>query len=460
MSGVIPPTRELPTSCSPRVPAADGWPLPALTNVTLMARADVDMTDDLTALPQTSVFQQLRATPRIFAFMGLLIGSAMSLGAREVARWQYLDEAFSDEWGFGETAAVAAVALAVTSLTLGRVMDRRDPRPFVLVAFALAILPNGLIGFLLLQGPLPIWIALVAAAFDGAGLGLAGVSLLKTQAAFVNPGAEGAAEILNVLRLGIGGVLGALLAGLSPDPAWTLLATVPLLAVSSFLVWIVMRPIAPRTPPAGLARIGLSVVAYLRATPRLARIVGVDLTLSLVIPTQLVNLVLTNLDAPNIAAASIASGMVGVLLGRLALTLIGFRGNPRLILLITVGSLSCLQFLGAVSLTDRWILSQPLALPAIVILGTIASTYAQGLLAAIIQQEVAEEYRGRLGSILVAGRNILISVGALAGALSAVTLGAQWLLGLLACSLLVVIGVTRGFSVLSSKKVAGPPLAL
>ncbi|MFM8516168.1 MAG: MFS transporter [Actinomycetota bacterium] len=425
-----------------------------------MARADVDMTDDLTALPQTSVFQQLRATPRIFAFMGLLIGSAMSLGAREVARWQYLDEAFSDEWGLGETAAVAAVTVAVTSLTLGRVMDRRDPRPFVLVAFALAILPNGLIGFLLLQGPLPIWIALVAAAFDGAGLGLAGVSLLKTQAAFVNPGAEGAAEILNVLRLGIGGVLGALLAGLSPDPAWTLLATVPLLAVSSFLVWIVMRPITPRTPPAGLARIGLSVVAYLRATPRLARIVGVDLTLSLVIPTQLVNLVLTNLDAPNIAAASIASGMVGVLLGRLALTLIGFRGNPRLILLITVGSLSCLQFLGAVSLTDRWILSQPLALPAIVILGTIASTYAQGLLAAIIQQEVAEEYRGRLGSILVAGRNILISVGALAGALSAVTLGAQWLLGLLACSLLVVIGVTRGFSVLSSKKVAGPPLAL
>ncbi|MBM3670508.1 MAG: hypothetical protein FJW97_10985 [Actinobacteria bacterium] len=185
-----------------------------------------------------------------------------------------------------------------------------------------------------------------------------------------------------------------------------------------------------------------------------------DLTLSLVIPTQLVNLVMSNLDAPNIAAASIASGMVGVLLGRLALTLIGFRGNPRVILLITVGSLCCVQFLGAVSLTDRWILSQPLALPAIVILGTIASTYAQGLLAAIIQQDVTEEYRGRLGSILVAGRNILISVGALAGALGAATLGAQWLLGLLACSLLVVIGVTRGFSVLSSKKVAGPPLAL
>jgi len=432
-----------------RVGAADGWILPALTSVALMAHADVDITRDPALLPQSSVFRQLRATPRIFAFMGLLIGTAMSLGAKEVARWQYLDEAFSDEWGLGETAAVAAVTVAVTSLTLGRVMDRRDPRPFVMVAFALSTVSNGLLGFLLLQGPLPIWVALVGAAFDGAALGIGGVSLLKTQAAFVIPGAEGAAEILNVLRLGIGGVLGALLAGLSPDPAWTLLATVPLLVVSSSLVWIVMRPITPRTPPAGLARIGLSVVAYLRATPRLARIVGVDLTLSLVIPTQLINLVMSNLDAPDIAAASIASGMVGVLLGRLALTLIGFRGNPRVILLITVGTLCCVQFLGALSLTDGWIISQPLALPAIVILGTIASTYAQGLLAAIIQQEVAEEYRGRLGSILVAGRNILISVGALAGALGAATLGAQWLVGLLACALLVVIAFTRGFSVLA-----------
>lgn len=421
----------------------------ALTRVTGVARTDADTAGDLTALPQTSVFQQLRATPRIFLFMGLLVGTALSLGAKEVARWQYIDEAFTDEWGLGQTAAVAAVAVAVTSLALGRAMDRRDPRPYVMLAFALSIVSNGLTGFLLLHGPLPIWVALAAAAFDGAALGVGGVALLKTQAAFVVPGAEGAAEILNVLRLGIGGVLGAVLAGLSPDPAWTLLATVPILVVSSSLVWVVMRPITPRRPPAGLASMGLSVWAYLGATPRLARIVGVDLALSLVIPTQLVNLVLSDLDAPEIAAVSIAAGMVGVLIGRLALTLIGFRGSPRVILLITVVSLSFLQFVGVLSLTDRWLVSQLLALPAIVILGSIASTYAQGLLAAIIQQEVAEDYRGRLGSILVAGRNILISVGALAGALGAATLGAQWLVSVLACGLLVMVAFTRGFSVLS-----------
>lgn len=414
-----------------------------------MASAPAGTARELTPLPQASVFRQLRATPRIYVYMGLLVGTAMSLGAKEVARWQYIEETFTDEWGLGETAAAAAISVAVVSLTLGRVLDRRDPRPYVILAFALSMVSNGLVGYLLLQGPLAIWLTLVAAVIDGAALGVGGVALLKTQAAFVKPGAEGAAEILNVLRLGIGGVLGAVLAGLSPEPAWTLLASVPVLIISSAALWWVMLPISPRLPPPGSSTTKTSVVAYLRSSPRLTRIVGVDLVLSLVIPTQLVNLVLSNLDASEIAAVSIASGMAGVLLGRLALTLRGFRGNPRTILLLSVGSLSALQMLGALSLTDRWLLTEPLALPTIVILGTIASTYAQGLLAAIIQQEVAEDYRGRLGSILVAGRNILISVGALAGALGAATLGSQWLVLLLGLSLLLVIASTRGFTMLA-----------
>lgn len=421
----------------------------SLTRVTCMAHTAAGSASDLTALPQSSVFQQLQATPRIYAFMGLLIGTAVCLGAKEVARWQYINETFTDEWGLGETAAVAAISVAIVSLALGRILDRRDPRPYVIIALALTIVSNLLVGLLLLHGPLAIWLTLVAAAIDGAAIGVGGVALLKTQAAIVIPGAEGAAEILNVLRLGIGGVLGAVLAGLSPDPAWTLLGTVPVLFISSALLWWVMRPIQPRIPPSGRSKIGTSLVAYLRSSPRLTRVVGVDLILSLVVPTQLVNLVLTNLNSPEIASLSISSGMVGVLAGRLALTVAGFRGSPRIILLVTVGSLSLLQLLGSLSLTDEWIQTQLLALPLIVILASMASTYSQGLLAAMIQQEVAENYRGRLGSILVAGRSILISMGALIGALGAAALGSQWLLVLLAFSLLLVIALTRGFTALA-----------
>lgn len=381
--------------------------------------------------------------------MGILLIGGISIGAKEVARWRYLAESFTDEWALGVAAAVAAITVALCSLLLGRHLDRRDPRPFVVLAMGIAGLGNFVTGMTLLQGPLSLGNVIIAAVFDGAGIGIGGVSLLKMQAALVRPGAEGAAEILNILRLGIGGVAGALLASVSPSPTVTLLCVSAVVGAATIALVFVLRGVRPRQSNANSRRERTSLLTYLRANPVLSRIVSLDLALALVIPTQLVNLVLFNQEADEVAALSIAAGVVGVLIGRLALTILGFRGNPRSILFATTLCLSSLQILGAFSLTDGWILGQPLALPLIVIFGSICSTYAQGLLAAIIQQEVVEQHRGSLGSILVAGRYILISAGAILGTLAAATLGSQAFVLLLGLLLLVVILGTRGFAVLS-----------
>ncbi len=396
-------------------------------------------------LPQTSVLAQLRATPRVFVFMGVLVGAAVSLGAKEVARWQYLNEAFQSEWGLGIAAAITAVSVAIASATLGRVIDRRDPRPFVVVAVLLPAVSNGMTGLVLMAGPIsPAWV-LVSSVLDGIILGIAGVALLKTQAAFVRPGAEGAAEILNILRAGIGGVVGALLAGMSPSPAVTLQISTVLLLATAMGVWWVMRPITPRPP--SRARTGMIVaLSYLRQTGSLRRLVLIDLTLALVIPTQLVNLVLVGMDAPGVAGLSIAAGMVGVLLGRLGLVAIGFRGNPRRLLALVVGGLCFAQLVGVVLLTDGWLIRQLLVLPAIIIVGSVCSTYAQGVTAAIIQQAVPEEHRGGLASVLVTGRNALISIAAIGGAALAVAWGPQVFLLVLALGLLAVLLGSRRFA--------------
>jgi MFS family permease len=396
-------------------------------------------------LPQTSVLAQLRATPRVFVFMGVLVGAAVSLGAKEVARWQYLNEAFQSEWGLGIAAAITAVSVAIASATLGRVIDRRDPRPFVVVAVLLPAVSNGMTGLVLMAGPIsPAWV-LVSSVLDGIILGIAGVALLKTQAAFVRPGAEGAAEILNILRAGIGGVVGALLAGMSPSPAVTLQISTVLLLATAVGVWWVMRPITPRAP--SRARTGMIVaLSYLRQTGSLRRLVLIDLTLALVIPTQLVNLVLVGMDAPGVAGLSIAAGMVGVLLGRLGLVAIGFRGNPRRLLALVVGGLCFAQLVGVVMLTDGWLTRQLLVLPAIIIVGSVCSTYAQGVTAAIIQQAVPEEHRGGLASVLVTGRNALISIAAIGGAALAVAWGPQVFLLVLALGLLAVLLGSRRFA--------------
>ena len=396
-------------------------------------------------LPQTSVLAQLRATPRVFVFMGVLVGAAVSLGAKEVARWQYLNEAFQSEWGLGIAAAITAVSVAIASTTLGRIIDRRDPRPFVVVAVLLPAVSNGMTGLVLMAAPIsPAWV-LVSSVLDGIILGIAGVALLKTQAAFVRPGAEGAAEILNILRAGIGGVVGALLAGMSPSPAVTLQISTVLLLATAMGVWWVMRPITPRPP--SRARTGMIVaLSYLRQTGSLRRLVLIDLTLALVIPTQLVSLVLVGMDAPEVAGLSIAAGMVGVLLGRLGLVAIGFRGNPRRLLALVVGGLCFAQLVGVVLLTDGWLIRQLLVLPAIIIVGSVCSTYAQGVTAAIIQQAVPEEHRGGLASVLVTGRNALISIAAIGGAALAVAWGPQVFLLVLALGLLAVLLGSRRFA--------------
>jgi hypothetical protein len=56
--------------------------------------------------------------------MALMLGGAISLGAKEVARWEHLNEAFDSEWGLGSAAAVSALVVAVTSLLVGRIIDR------------------------------------------------------------------------------------------------------------------------------------------------------------------------------------------------------------------------------------------------------------------------------------------------------------------------------------------------
>lgn len=395
-------------------------------------------------LPRTSVYAQLRPTPRVFVFMALLLGGAISLGSKEVARWQYLDEAFDSEWGLGSAAAISAVAVAVTSLFVGRIVDRRDPRPFVVTALGFGAVGNLIVALVLIPGPIsPGWIVL-SALIDGATIGMGGVALLKTQAAFVRPGAEGAAEIVNILRLGVGGVIGAVLGGLSPDPTLTLIVGSILLLATVVGLWWAMRSVTPR--PSARGRTGMvAVLGYLRSARALRGLVIIDLALAFVIPTQLVNLVLVGMDAPQVASLSIAAGMVGVLVGRLALAVVGFRGDPRRLLTLMVVGLALAQILAAVGLTDGWLIDQVLVLPAIIIIGSIFSTYAQGVTASIIQQEVAEEHRGGLASILVAGRNVLISVAALASAALAVAWGPQALIGVLALGLIVVLVASRRF---------------
>jgi predicted MFS family arabinose efflux permease len=86
--------------------------------------------------------------------------------------------------------------------------------------------------------------------------------------------------------------------------------------------------------------------------------------------------------------------------------------------------------------------------PLLVLLGSVLAIYCQGLFGAILQQEVAEDMRGRLSAILVTGRNIAIGAGALIGAAVITPLGSQQLLLVLSASIVVVIVASGGYRAL------------
>lgn len=407
------------------------------------------MTGQTGALPVTSILEQLRPTPRIFTFQGVLLGGAVATGAREVARWQYLQSEFASPWSVGITAAISAAMIAVVSLTIGRFLDSHNPRPVLVIGLAVGMASSFVMAFAMAIGDVSVWIVMLTALLEGAALGLVFPAILKTQASLVQYGSEGAAELLNILRMGVGGVIGAVVAGASPNTVITLWMCGVISGLVGIAVWVVMANVKPRTIPIDLHAENESVFDYIRANRLIRNLTLADFVLAIIIPTQLVNLVLTELNASALASLSIACGLAGVLIGRIVLVLLGFRGRPRVMILATTLGLAVSQVASAVGLIDGWMLSRALVVGLLIGLGSICGVFSQGILAALLQQEVTEEYRGRVGAVLTSGRYALIALGALLGALIAGLVGGQVLLMLLATSLIVVALATRGYRFLS-----------
>jgi hypothetical protein len=279
---------------------------------------------------------------------------------------------------------------------------------------------------------------------DGVTLALVVTGRLKTQAAIVLPGAAGSAEILNILRLGIGGVAGATLAGMSPSPEYSHLAAGVAGLLLSAIITVILWPVKPRVSTA-VMRANVSLLVRLRELPELRRVVVVDLALAITIPTQLVNLVLASENLPQLVTIAITSGMVGLLLGRLALFWRGFRDNARIVLLVTTITVIVMQVLTAVAMTDHWLVRSIWAIIVIVTIASIMCAYSVGFTAAVIQRQVPEDIRGRLSGFLVAGRSVLIATAAIVSGAIAAAIGAQGILLVLAASLSLVVLLSRGY---------------
>jgi len=366
-------------------------------------------------------------------------------GGIEVSRWFLISQVIGAEWGVAVLAVILSLFTAAAGLWAGQFVDSHDPRIVLTISYSLSIVSTATTFVLLLSGTPPLWWLLVSTALIGVATGLALSAVLKIQAAIVRPGAAGGAEMLNVLRLGIGGVLGAVLVGSIPDLVTTMGILTALISVALVLVLIVLRPVhVPRV--SRMASGAGSALEYLKSQDGMRRLVTYDLALTFVLPTQLVNLVLVGELLQDVASWCIGAGMVGVLLGRAALLLFGFPRNiTRFLRLSMIGLVAC-QVASALMLIDNWLLQAPVLMVIDIAVSTVLLTYGQGLLAATIQQNLDEAVRGRVSGVVVAARAVLVSLAALVAAAISQRWNSEWLLWSLAASLTLVIVATRGFS--------------
>ncbi|MGI9135670.1 MAG: MFS transporter [Candidatus Nanopelagicales bacterium] len=396
---------------------------------------------------QGSAFTQLRSSPRLLILMVILLANAAAVGAMLVARLQFATAITGSGSGIGSLSLVAALAGGLFGLPSGTLIDRVNPRKaLLLVQLSFGVTNVGL-GLLLIFAPPPFSVIVVLTFIDGILASLAVPALAATQAALVPHDARGAAEIMNLLRLGLGGIIGTIVAARFDRPGETIILCGLVTAASGVAAFCVSRSAAfERSSPEPLNfRAIEKLFATVRALPPLRRAVVADLVLRFVIPTQIVNLLLIEKGIKNAAPAIIMGGVIGVFAGNLWLARTGLGGRiNRSVLRAFYGFSICIGIASLLSIGDYLVSNIPLLI-LLVALGSGMGIYAQGLLAALIQQRSPDDIRGRLTGGVQALRQFTLAAGVLfatvtSGVYSTQILG--WTITALAAITLVSL---RGF---------------
>ena len=364
-----------------------------------------------------STFALLRRNPRLLAFMVSQGLAAIALGALLVARIEFATQAFGNEVGIGTLAVTFSIAAAVISIPAGMLVDRANPRVILLISMAVIGVSNISLGYLLVRGPVGVALLVGGAVLEGLATGFALPAMLKTQAALVDAHSRGAAEIANLLRLCIGGLIGSLLARLIPDSAAVVLASGALIVIAGCTSFVIASPAVFR-PQRGVTlwESVSQVVPRLRADAPLTRAVVADLVMRVVVPTLLLPLFIVDRDINQSAAKVLAAGTIGVLIGSLTLAHFGVSGRMRRPLVVSfVGYLVAIA-LGGLLLRNDWLIGE--GLPQIMLLGFIVagcafSAYGTSALTALVQQRSPDDIRGRLAGLLAVPRLVLQALASL-----------------------------------------------
>lgn len=412
-----------------------------------------------------SALAEVRTSPRLLVLMAALLPSAVAIGGLGVARLAFANEAFGSELGIGVLAWVGACVGAALAIPAGVIADLRDSRVVMAGATLVVGLGNLLLGvYLVIDGVQP-WELVGAVMLDAAALAFIPASQVRIQAALTPMNARGSADVINLFRLSIGGVIGSLLTLWVQDPTVIVTVSGVVCLATAMAIWLISpavpgsgRPAGSRPSPSAdrleLTRDGqqsqLTLRRVMAARSPLRAIIVIDLCLYFIIPTQMVNLLLVDRQITEAAGLLLALGMAGVLIGRGWPAFIGQPRSLRAAVAWAVAAGTVILGLSAVLMVGDWLLDRPLLLAALIVCGSAVAAFVQCVLAAAVQQQVPDAIRGRLSGALWSGRLVLIAVSVAGAAYLVEHTDIAVYLAVLAVAFAGLLAVTRGLRGLRS----------
>ncbi|MDD2818661.1 MAG: MFS transporter [Candidatus Nanopelagicales bacterium] len=390
------------------------------------------------------VIDQLRGNPRFIMFIAGMFSTAILIGAREYARVRYGLEVMGDASGVGVVAGTFAVTASLSSVLGGRVVDSYKPRIVLIGGLITNGLLNALLTIMIATSSLNVISLIAVTALEGICTGFLLPALLKVQASLVGKEARGSAEIINILRVGLGTLVGMLIATALGAPAIIMAVCAGLSFLGAWLAWFTTRSLAHGQ----LVKTNHTfrhVVEELKNNPPFRAVVFMDLVLVFLIPTQLTNIVLADLNLLSLTTIAFTAALIGVICGQLALSISGLQITVRRNLNLAYCTFVVLVVVGFVTLQNDWLVRQYFVMSVLLFIGSATSSYALGTTSALLQQLVPAEIRGTVAGYINLGRWMLIAVGAWILATIAVVHDVRWLLAFLALMLITGWLATRGF---------------
>ena len=399
-----------------------------------------------TSAMRESAIGVLASTPRVWIFMALTLLSAMATGAQGVARVTIATEAYGNAVGLGTMALTYGLAAVIMCLPSGMIVDRFSARYVFLASLLLLVIAQGRLAILASQGAVLPADLIVNSAIEGILTGLIYTSLAKVQASLVDRDARGSAEVINLLRVAIGALMGTMIAGAIANPALVMglaAGASALVAIGVVLVSRNSRSSSSGTRSGADLRVAFQAI---RARRPLQILVVVDLIFRIVIPTQVITLFIADAKIVDLASTLISLGIVGVLIGQFALAVRGVNRSKPPPYLAAFTAAMIIALVATYALWSGWLLRSDLAVSICILSYGALTAFAQGSVAAMIQQECPDDVRGRLTAGLGGVRNLFVTVAVAVGSL----IMAAWHLpgmatvisGLMVLALAVIRGVS------------------